>query len=381
VALTEDGTPLGSDEILINADRAEAKVTLSRVEALDESTTQVEAEVRVPLGAKLDRVEMFWNDTLGVTLNEPPFAASLKTPATGTGADFVRVVAHFDDGTWVEGVRLLGAGSLGEEISVNLIELYAVLTDKEGQPVTELSAADLAVRGNGKTYPIERFAPAEDLTLSLGLIIDTSESMWTLMPDTKRAASMFLGRILSERDRAFVVDFDNQPRLSLSSTGDIVSLVTAISSLEASGATAMFDAIAFASLQFDEEIGRRALVLLTDGDDYKSKLGLNKAVQQARQSGAPIYVIGLGGLDGFRRDLKTIDVEAIAHGTGGRVFLVQSMDQLSEAYRQIETDLRSQYLIAISTEEQLSPEQLGDLEIKSSRRDLDVRVVVSPLSH
>ena len=380
VALTSDGLTLGSDEILVNSDKAEAKVSLLRVEAVDGETSFVEAAVQTPLDGTLDRVEFFWNDTLLATKKSSPFSAPLATPPTGTGSDFVRVVAFFADGTWVEDVRLIGAGSSGEEISVNLVELYVVMTDKSGQPSENLEPEDFSVKGGGQSFPIERFAPAEDLALSLGLILDTSQSMWTLMPDTKRAAAMFLSRILSDRDRAFLVDFDNQPRLAKESTDDVLALVQALGGLEADGATAMFDAIAFGSLQFEQGVGRRALVLLTDGDDYKSKMSLNKAVQQAKQAGSPVYVIGLGGLDGFRRDLKTIEIEAIAQRTGGRVFLVQSMEELGDAYRQIETDLRSQYLVAFSTQEKLSPSELLDLKVKSTRKDLDIRVVISPLS-
>jgi Ca-activated chloride channel family protein len=147
--------------------------------------------------------------------------------------------------------------------------------------------------------------------------------------------------------------------------------------LQAEGATALYDAIIFSLVQFEETGGRRkALVLLTDGDDYRSQFPRRRCIDYGRQLGVPVYIIALGGVQDPRRGFRRIDLEGITRATGGEVFNISDMSDLAGAYAGIEAELRSQYLITFATDRPLSDGEIEDLVVDVRGKGLTVRAVV-----
>ena len=357
---------------------AQGDGTLARGPATAVSTGPIEvaADVTVPPRQRVERVEVYWNETLVATLSAPPWKASLG-PQRSNGGDYVRVVAHLDDGQALEDVRLIGAEGSVERVEVNLVEIFTVVLDREGAPLHDLKSDEVSVRLANKPVVLDRFGVAEDLPLDVGLVIDTSQSMEVLMDDTRNAAIRFITDLVRPKDRAFLVDFDTKPRLAHPMTKNMMDLVKAMGSLRADGNTALFDSIVFSILHFEEGEDRRALVLLTDGEDYKSRFSARQAGLQARAAGVPVYLLSLGGMDWLRPALKQDDLELIAKQTGGRVFYVSAMPELDPAYARISDELRSQYVLAFATEKPLSEDELSKLEVSVSRPGATVRAVVS----
>ncbi|REJ79647.1 MAG: VWA domain-containing protein [Acidobacteria bacterium] len=376
IAYSGSGAVLGQDVLQINRASSRPGIELTTVQPLGTGgDVRVEAELRTPAGQSLDRVELYRNERLIATLTQPPFRSDLPGPAR-PDADFVRAVAWMRDGGFFEEVQLLGDASLSEEVDVNLVEVYTVASDPDGRPVGGLEAGDFEVFLGRERIEIERFARAEDVSLSLGVVIDTSESMYTLMDDTKRAASRFLSDTLKPIDRAFVVEFDDRPRLAHPTTSDVFALIRSLSSLQPSGMTALYDSILFANQQFEPGLGRKAIVLLTDGDDVNSKFSYRKTYQTASAGGLPIYFLSLAGFDQDRRSFRKSDLEALAKASGGRVFYVSSMAEVVDAYAQIADELRNQYVLAFSTTSPLSDDQLDDIRVRTGRARTDLRWVV-----
>ena len=355
---------------------------------------EVEAAVTAPAGNRIARVEVFRNDELAARLTAPPWRAKIDTPDP-TLQDFVRVVAYLDDGSSLEDARLIVSPAAQERLEVNLVELNVVVLDSDERPLTNLTRADFGVRLRGRQQQIERFALADQVPLVLGLVMDTSESMWPLMPDAKQAGAQFLSQTLRDADRAFLVDFDTKPRLSQPATADLLQLMRRFNALQADGFTALYDAIIFSMTHFEEEPGRKALVLLTDGDDYRSRFGPKRCIQLGRQLGVPVYIISLAAL----RDLgpwspsgqpkapatptakppaavRRIVLEGITEATGGKIFYITATEQLSEAYARINQELRNQYVLAFATDRQLSQDELSKLRVEVPGRDVTVRTVV-----
>jgi Ca-activated chloride channel family protein len=160
-------------------------------------------------------------------------------------------------------------------------------------------------------------------------------------------------------------------------TKNMMELIQAMGTLRADGNTALFDSIVFSILHFEEGEDRRAVVLLTDGDDYKSRFNERQAGLQARSAGVPVYIVSLAGLDWIRPAMKKDDLELIAKQTGGRVFYVSAMPELDTAYARISDELRSQYVLAFATDQALTEDQLSKLEVVVSRPGTTVRAVVS----
>ncbi len=377
VAFSSGDREIGRHSIRVNDDSSPFSIRIAGLAGQPESgSVEVRARVSVPPDGELDRVEFYWNDDLGATVEAPPWAATLTRDDPGP-SDFVRVVAHLADGTSNEDAWLLSAPGPSERIDVNLVELYMVVTDKQGQPVDGLGPEDFEVTLKGREQAVDSFGPADEVPLVLGVVIDTSESMYPLMLDTKQAGAQFLLETVREDDQAFLVDFDTQPRLAHNTTDDVADLLRAFGRLEADGYTALYDAIIFALLQLEEADGRKALVLLSDGDDYRSKFSQNRCIEYGRDLGVPVYIIGLAGIHSGGRVFRKTNLEGITESTGGRIFYISEVEQLSSAYAQINAELRSQYLLTFSTERQLTTQELRSIKVKMKRKGLDVRAAVA----
>ncbi|MDX1384682.1 MAG: VWA domain-containing protein, partial [Thermoanaerobaculia bacterium] len=366
---------IGEDSIVLNDTSQPFRVAIAGLDGDgSDGSVEVEARVSTPPDAALDRVEFYWNEELGATLSAPPFRARLTRDDPGT-QDFVRVVAYLADGSVNEDAWLLSSPGPSERIEVNLVEVYVVVTDKSGLPVEDLAREDFTVLRDGRPQEVDSFGPAEAVPLVLGVVIDTSESMWPLMIDTKQAGAQFLLETVREDDRAFLVDFDTRPRLAHAVTDDVADLLRAFNRLQPEGFTALYDAVIFGLLQLEETRGRKALVLLTDGDDYRSEFGQGRCVEYARDTGVPVYIIGLAGIQDPRRGMRKVELEGLTEATGGRIFYIDEISKLAGAYAQINAELRSQYLLTFATERQLSPAELRSVRVKVEGRGLSVRHV------
>ncbi len=369
---------LSEDELTINQRQARTDVGIASVEARAGESYAIEAQVELAGGRRLDRVEFYRNDRLTATMTRPPFRTVLPGPAM-PGADFARVAFHFDDGTMVEDVEFLSSENPIAETTVNLVEVYVVVNDEQGKPIKTLTREDFVLRAGRREIPIERFAIAEDVPLVLGLAVDSSQSMAPLMADTRRAAARFLGNVLTKIDQAFLVDFDTRPRLISDTTSRVRDLIGSLKDMRADGHTALYDAIEFGLVHLARDQGRRALVVLTDGDDFGSQASYRRTFKTAENSGVPVYVINMIlGEDAFGRGPRKLDMEAISKASGGRVYYVGSMDAVIWAYDHIGEELRSQYMLGYSTAEPLTESEVQSIqvELRSRRPDLEVRIAV-----
>lgn len=366
---------VGEDKLLINESNRPFEVDLQSVE-LESGVLRMIADVGTPTGIALDRVEFLVNDAVIATKVSPPFEATHPYADAGPN-DFVSVRAWSADGEMREDARLLSNTGPSERVDVNLVEIYAVVTDASGRPIEDLVEADFTILHDGRDVTIERFSYADEVPLVLGLIIDTSGSMWPLMEETKRAGSKFLASTLIDGDRAFLVDFDTQPRLAHETTSRVGDLLRTFAGLTPDGFTAIYDALLFSLLQFEQVEDRRALVLLTDGDDVKSQYGRRRVIEYSRELGVPAYFIALGGVQDPRlANQRKLDLEGIARATGGRVHYISQLEELDAAYDQINAELRSQYVLTFSTDRALSDAEVEKIKLKVRRRGLEARIAI-----
>ncbi len=172
----------------------------------------VEVDLRLPPERRLQRLEIFWNDELAATLYGPPYRHRLTVPRERP-VGYLRASALLDDGTTSEDAVLLNSTAVGERLDVRLVELYVVVTDRDGRPVRGLGRDDFRLLQDGRDQSIAGFDDAGSSPLSLGLAFDSSASMFLKLPDVREAARTLLTGGLSSRDRALLVDFDSAPRL------------------------------------------------------------------------------------------------------------------------------------------------------------------------
>ncbi len=383
VAYGAGGEPLARDALTVNGGGGRLDVRILRprrgagsVERPLVGAVEVEADVRVPEGTRLDRVEFYWRDGLVGTRFAPPFREQVLVPATAPRG-FVRVVARLADGTIGEDVVFLNAADGGSErLDVDLVELYVVVSGRDGRPVTGLTERRFEVFEDGRRVEIATFGDAGELPLTVGLAIDSSASMFVKLPRVQRAAADFVNGLERRRDRAFLVSFGRRPQLARTATTDLPQVVRALDRLEPDGQTAIWEAIVYSLVQLQGVPGKKALIVYSDGADEDPDFPFRTCLRFARTVGAPIYVIlsnneivrtGGRGLSvrGFLGRLRELTGEV-----GGRVYLTRVGADLDAVYREIAEELRSQYFLGY-----YSPE--GDGE---SWRRLEVEVEGSGLT-
>lgn len=370
----EKGELVDFDEIILNQPRGALSVTIlePRRGVVVSGTALARAEIVVPDGRTIHRVEFSVNDETVASLDAPPWQASIEVPPGGTVA-YLTISATLDDGSRAEDVRFLNAPQYLEQVEVKLVELYTTVVDRNGRLIRDLTLDDFEVFEDERPQEITKFELVDDLPLTIGITIDTSGSMVSSLPQAEKAAIEFLRKIMTEQDRAFAVSFANSPVLLIPPTDDVRAVEEALTDLQSLGWTTLHDAVVTSLYYFRGIRGRRAMILLSDGDDTGSSIPFRDALEYARRSGVMVYSVGLdvGAANiKIRRKLTQLAVE-----TGGQSFFIHEASELSSVYRQIEEDLRSQYLLAYSSDRPTSGGDFRTVKVKVKRGKLKARTI------
>jgi len=259
----------------------------------------------------------------------------------------------------------------------DLTNLLFTVTDKNNRYLTTLQQGDIRVLEDGAPQTLFTFQRETDLPLSIAFLIDVSVSEERTLPDEKGAARTFIEKVIrSEKDQAAIIPFEGYAHLEQPLTRDVLRIYRALEAVEVAfasytgsappmggilsgpgtvappreGSTAIWDAIAIVCrsvLASSARQRRRAIILLTDGDDSSSRITRKEAIDQAIQSETVIYAIGIGGQGPYRLDKKALI--NLAENTGGRAFFPKKSTDMIAAFKEIEDELRSQYLLAYSS--------------------------------
>lgn len=370
----DTGALVDSDEVIINQPRGAFRVRILEP-AQDEmvsGTIRALAEVTVPEERRVESVEFKVNDATVANLQRPPWQAEIDVPAGGAMA-YMSVTAVLDDGSSSEEVRFLNSPQYLEEVNVKLVELFTTVTDKSGRLVRGVTREEFKVFEDSRPQTITKFELVEDLPLTLGIVVDTSSSMADSLSEAKQAALGFLHNMITLRDKVFAISFSNRPELLITPTDDVEAVEDSLENLVSAGWTTLHDAVVTGLYYFRGVRGRRAMVLLSDGDDTASAMAFRDALEYARRSGVTIYTIGLdvGKLQtGVRSKLNNLASE-----TGGRSFFISRADELATVYREIEEELRSQYLVAYSSDRPEQDGQFRQVEVKVRGGKLKARTI------
>jgi VWFA-related protein len=367
-----DGKLIAADDVIVNQPRGAFNIRIvspAKGTRVQGRSVETKAEVVVPDGRRIKSVELKVNDKVVATLSRPPWQAEVPVP----DADLVYLtaVATLDDGSHSEALRYLKAPQYVSEVDVDLVELYATVTDRSGNLVQDLQQNDFEVYEAGKKQELAKFDLVKNLPLTVCMLIDTSGSMASSLSDTQSAAIGFLETVMKPGDKAFAVSFAKRPHLEMPPTDDVGAVTQAISGLQAIGETSLHDALVHSLYYFRGVKGQRALVLLSDGDDNASYITFKDAMEYASRSGVAVYAIGL--------NLSFVDVEIkrklgeLAASSGGRAFFTNNHQELPAIYKQIEAELRSRYLLAYNSTEAGSQSVFRPVEIKVKKPGLKAR--------
>ncbi len=373
IGYSKDGQPIAQDEMILNEGREAFRVRITSPNkgiALA-GAVRVVADLAVPETKKLEKVEFYVNDRRAATLYQEPFQQVVDVPKSND-LGFLRVVATLDDGTSTEDVRYYNAPKYLSEENVKAIELYTSVLAK-GRPVTGLKKEAFQVLEDGVPQDVDGFEVVTNLPLSLGIGVDTSGSMEESIVEAQKAAVEFLRDVMTKKDRSFLVTFDNEPQLVSRFTTDRDKLAQALAGLRAQGSTALWDALVYGLYQYQGTKGRKAYVILTDGEDRCSHFTFDAALDYAKKTGVAVYFIGL------RIGATQLDVRhklgRIAHETGGTVYYIDSAKGLGRIYAEINEELRSQYLLSYVPQNKSVSNQWRKIEVKMTPSRLTARTI------
>jgi Ca-activated chloride channel homolog len=265
-------------------------------------------------------------------------------------------------------------------VRVRTDEVNVVFTvvDKDGNFVRDLKQDQFRILDN-KLPPRQmmNFAAQTDLPLQVGLLIDASNSIRDRFQFEKDAASEFLYEIIRPKtDRAFVLAFDETWDVTQDFTGDIDKLRTGVKVIKAGGGTAMWDSIYFAcrdKLMKEPSRGavRRAIILISDGEDNQSRVYREEAIDMAQRAEVIIYTISTSLVE--RHTKGDDDLRKLADATGGRAFFPEKLDDVVTAFSDIQEELRSQYSISYRPDQFVANGQFRPIQIMTDSKKYKVR--------
>ncbi len=369
-AFDASGREVARDELLVNAayNRFRVRLAEPRQGQSYASSVPVRAEVEIPDGESIERVEVFLDDARVATLFQPPWEQALPLPREASLA-YVRAVAFLADGSSTEDLVFVNAPEYLERIDVDFVELYASVLDRRGRPVQGLEAGDFKVSEDGVRQEVARFERVTDLPIHAAVVLDVSASMESSLGQATDAALAFLEGSVRPKDRAALITFNDRPNLAVKFTKDVDALAGGLAGLKAERGTALYDTIIFSLFYFNGVKGQRAIVLLSDGKDEGSRFGYEDALDSARRAGVAIYPIGLG------EELEKRKLEKLAEETGGRAFFLKDVSELTGIYAAIQEELRSKYLIAYQSTNTSGGDEFRAVELKVSRPGTEAKTM------
>ena len=269
--------------------------------------------------------------------------------------------------------------------NVTVVNVLFTVKDKHGVMVPHLEKDRFDLLEEGKPQTIKYFAAETDQPLTIGLLIDSSKSMERTLPEEKVVAGNFLQKVLTDKDLAFIISFDisvdllqdltNSTRL-LRAGLEKARINTNTAGMSPMGGpgpvptaggqnkgTLLFDAAYLASDEvLSRQSGRKAMVILTDGDDVGSKLRLKDAIEAAQKADVVTYVLLI--TDPMYSS-NYGDMSKLAEQTGGRIITVNRVDKMDKAFAEISAELRSQYSLGFSSTNPVNDGKFRRIELKS----------------
>jgi VWFA-related protein len=276
-------------------------------------------------------------------------------------------------------------------VDVDIVNVLATVRTKAGGVAGKLEKSDFTVLEDGKPQEIKYFARETDTPLTIGLLVDTSKSQERLIETERLAAAAFFKKLLRPKDMAFLMQFGAEAELLEDSTNSARQLEKALGELRLSvpvgglhpgpvptaqnrAGTVLYDAVYLAAQEkLKGEVGRKVIVVISDGVDTGSKMSRAKAIEAAHKADAVIYAIYYA--DPMYRMMTGSgegDLKKMAEETGGRVFTVGRNLPLEAVFREIDEDMRAQYSLGYTPANPNKDGGFRKLEVRTANKDYRV---------
>jgi Ca-activated chloride channel family protein len=284
-------------------------------------------------------------------------------------------------------------------VDVDLVTVACSVTDRTGAPAKDLKAGDFNLRDNGQPREIRNFWQESDLPLTVALVADVSGSQAGFIRGHREALAQFLRQVISAGDRAMIVEVAQQGRLISDLTGSRDDLIEAVGQMgtrvgrqlpllgppcrnpgihHSCGGTALWHSLYYVAKKLKPVIGRKAIIILSDGMDTGSDISLSDVIEMAQSAGTVVYSIKYASPMRFISIGATIaqavsrGLERLARETGGLTF-PNPGHKTSDVFSRIESDLRNMYVIGFAPPDDALDGKFHKLDVKTVRPDLIIR--------
>ncbi len=260
-------------------------------------------------------------------------------------------------------------------VRADYVTVLTSVNGAAGLPVPNLSDADFEIYEDGKLQVINRVGRQEEQPLHLALLLDISASVRNRLKFEQEAALDFFRRVLRPQDRAALYAFNHDVYLRQDLTSSLGALETAVRGLEARGATALYDAIFIAARRLEREPGRRVIIVVSDGQNTVSRVTRERVLEEVNRTDAIIF----GICPVIRTEYADFlpppdnDFDLLCRQTGGRVFMVTSLSELTTGFAQLEAELRAQYVLSYYSSNEARDGKFRRIEVRVKRPGVTVR--------
>jgi len=278
------------------------------------------------------------------------------------------------------------------KVDVDLVNILTSVRDKRGGLIPSLQKEDFTILEDGKAQTIKYFTKETDLPLTIGLLVDVSGSQRNLIDIERSAASQFFREVLRKKDLAFLISFGEENELLQDYTGSARLLTEGLSQLRVSSGvsgihpgpvptmgdprgTVLYDAIFLAADEkLKGEVGRKVIVVITDGVDQGSRMTRNQAIEAAQKSDAVIYSIDYSDPSAYGPfgggGMGEGELRKMSDETGGRVYKVDRRHSLEDVFKELQEEMRSQYSIAYTPTNEVKDGGYRHLDVRLANKEL-----------
>jgi Ca-activated chloride channel homolog len=257
--------------------------------------------------------------------------------------------------------------------AVDLVHFGVVVTDKQGSPISGLTADDFEIKEAGRPQTIKFFNagdPENAPPLHIGFLLDTSGSMEDDLKDVRTAAVKFLNA-MDQAEDITLVDFDTEVRKTTYSGSEFARMIERIRGRKADGMTALYDALAVYLSGTADQTGQKVLIMYTDGGDTRSTLTINEVNDLLRASDVTVYVVGyLEHQSSSGRINQRMELTRFAAMTGGLALFPTSLKEVDKMYEKIERELAARYSLGYTSTDDRFDGSWRNVEIRLKRPDL-----------
>jgi Ca-activated chloride channel family protein len=330
--------------------------------------TKIAASVKIDKPEAIEKVEFYVGDTLVFIDTEEPYECLYDFGQVSKSL-VVKAIAYHREGVTVSDFIVTRKIDISFNVKVNRVVLNASVFDKEGNFVKGLSKDDFVLTEEGAHREIVDFAQ-ETRPILMGILLDVSGSMQDNMAVAQKAASSFVDT-LRDNDRAMLVEFSEKVYMLSDLSNDKKHLKKLLDSTKALGGTSLYDALHATIRRLSRIQARKAIVILSDGDDTNSLLDYKRILEEAKGSDTIIYAIALG--TAFSDVAAHGKLKDLAEQTGGGYYRASKASQLEGVYSKIADELRDQYYLTYASENETFDGRFIPIEIKAKGKDLEVR--------